>query len=214
MNRLTNSPYPMLILIFTLVLIRPVDAAVSLGISEPQVNRSAAIYQFDVYAQNDMPSSIVILSFDLPFDLGGDNIFDSGADPGFNYVGFSTAGNSDGEFSTIWEDTTRPFWDVLVSGSATGTDEGLPLQPGERKKLFSIQIESDGTAIGDVLAATLIRTGVGAQFGRFNIDDASTNIYASGLTFSGGLTLTSIPEPSSLVAIGTCGMAILIRRRR
>ncbi len=217
MNLFTGNMPRMLFGLLALTVIDSLQAAVTLEVAEPQRNRSAAIYQFDVYARNDMPNPIVVLSFDLPFDLGADGLYSSGTDAGFSFAGFSAAGttDSDGEFSTSNVSPQGNFWDILVSATATGSDRGLPLDPGERKKLFSIDVESDGTSVGEALVASLILDGIGAQFGRFNVDDRGRNIYGSGLDFNGdGFALTAVPEPTGPSLMCLCAATLLLHRRR
>ena len=186
--------------IVTLMMLGSLPADVVLDFGPMQVNRGAGTYAFTAFVQNDSPDPISILSFDLPIDLGGDGVFAAGKNQGFGFQRFSVTKpvDSEGDFSSVGVDIGGPFYDLLIGASAVGSDSGLALDPGERKKLFLLEITSDATAANDAIAAALIRTGIGAQFGRLNVGSAANNIYASDLTLGGvGFSLITVPEPTN-----------------
>ncbi len=202
--------------IFTWMMLGSLPADVVLDFGAMQVNRGAGIYSFTAFVKNDSPDPISILSFDLPIDLGGDGVFAAGNHQGFGFQRFSVTEpvDSDGDFSTVGVDLGGPFYDLLVGASAVGSDSGLALEPGERKKLFLLEITSDGAQPDNAIAAALVRTGIGAQFGRLNVGSAANNIYASGLALRGvGFALTTVPEPGNAVILSAI-LAVAVGKRR
>lgn len=191
------------------------DLVLNFGAS--QENRGAGTYSFLVDVMNNGSSTVTVESYNLPFDLGGDGVFIGGDDRGISLNTYSVA-NGDGDFSSTSVNSLNPFYDILLGATATGTDEGLVLTAGERLTLFSLSLDSNGSELGDLPAATLIRSGFGASFGQFIVD--GNNIFASPTEFGtegfdgAALTASAVPEPSTFAMLLCGGVAFAVNRRR
>ena len=180
-------------------------AGLTLKFSDPLQNSGAAPpaapYSFEVSITNTGSTDFTMASFNLPFDLAA----------GFSVNSYTPSA----AFNNSSMPVNVPLYDVLFGGAATGTATGLQLQAGQTETLFTFSLDSDGTSAGDVVAATLIQSGMGAVFGQFA--PKTDGFRFSDLEVSGaGATLTAVPEPSPILLLGgvLCGFAMKRYRLR
>lgn len=172
---------------------------------QSQANTGAGTYDFDVLVENNGATVATIDGFNLPFRVYGLS--------GFIYSspGFSVA-DGDGDFSSTSENTSNPFFHVLV-GAAGGT--GLTLDPGEVGKLMTFTLISDGSVTGNVNGAELLTTSPASLFSQFVVDGTDVDQIPAQFTVRNGFaSLTSVPEPSSGAILALAFAGLMTRRKR
>jgi len=172
---------------------------------QTKTNTGAGTYVFDILVENNGSSSRTIQGFNLPFlvNVPGGFIYSS---PGFSVA------DGDGDFGSTSENTSSPFFSVLVGASG---GSGLTLDPMDEKKLMTFTLISDGSQTGDVNAGQLMTTGTATIFSQFVVDGTDIDQTSDFIVRNGAFNLTTaVPEPSSSAFFSIALAGLVFRRKK